>query len=99
MSIPIDGFDDAPEVEPTQNELSVPISYENFVAQYDARASAFFSQFLREIAEVRAQAQQLLHERDAALAEAAAAKAVLKDFMAQAEADAVRQATGSVQGQ
>ena len=80
MTMPIDGFEMPTGEMPTQ-DLPVGISYENFMRQYDGRASLMFSQLMRENAELRAQAQQLLFERDAARAEAEAAKAALKDFV------------------
>lgn len=96
MTLPIDGFG-MPENDAPPLELPVQITYENFMTQYDGRASALFSQFLRENAEIRAQAQQLMFERDAARAEAEAAKVALKEFMQDAEADAVRQAKAPTQ--
>lgn len=83
MTMPtIDGFEGTQDTPP-QPDLPVQISYENFMHEYDQRASMMFSQLMRENAEVRAQARQLMFERDALAAEAEAAKAALKEFIEQ----------------
>lgn len=82
MTMPtIDGFEGPQDTAPPEPDLPVQISYENFMHEYDQRASMMFSQLMRENAEVRAQARQLMFERDALAAEAEAAKAALKEFM------------------
>lgn len=83
----IDGFNDV-QPAPKKQELDVEIGYENFVTQLQGRMSQVFTDLMTENAEIRAQAWQLKHERDAARAETEAAKAALKEFMTEKDAGA-----------
>jgi hypothetical protein len=82
MTTHIDGFDNTEDTPaPQKEELEVEISYEGFVRQLQGRMAQVFTELMTENAQIRAQAQQLVHDRDAACAERDAAKKALEDFM------------------
>jgi len=79
----IDGFDeplttDNGPAAPTT--VNVEISYENLVTQLQQRMAQVFTALMTENAELRAQLQQLWTERNAALAKAEAAEALVADL-------------------
>jgi hypothetical protein len=76
----IDGFDE-PIGGPDKVDIPVEIGYENFVTQLQGRMAQVFTELMTENAHIRAQAQQLVFDRDAAHAERDAAKQALEEFM------------------